>query len=235
MIKVLFGNGYVDREAYESAMNRAYGGNTNKIRTILTYENPVELYYGKRSGYVTSKTHTVKRLFWKGKKGPYYIPKSHRSRGYRLPMGASLENVEVNAVRKDYATQWSNIAKSMRKHGINASIAEDIEKHLAGETEYIEGFQNYHTRYNKPKKMSFKDVVGNLSIQEMKDSATHGEFGGKTYYKRNYGSKRDRSVQLYQGADGNWNFTAASEYAGWGNGDYYVMYSPTMAFYAETD
>jgi len=196
----------------------------------------LRLYHGKRKGYIDATKHVVKELFWKGSVGPYYVTTAQRSTGYRLSGYDEIRiaSVEVYSEQKDYTGQWASIAKSMRRHGINPGIVESIEAHLRGEAEYIDGFQNYWTVRHKPRKMSFKDVTGGLSIPEMKSRMTKGSWN-LHFYREKRGARRDRSISLFVNSQDELCFHAASEYSGYGNGDYYVMYSPTMAFYAETD
>lgn len=70
------------------------------------------------------------------------------------------------------------------------------------------------------------------NIEQMKNEA--GEKENKWTHRNKYGVRRDRSVSLGL-VDGDVKFHAASEFAGTGNGDYYVMFSPTRAFYCESD
>lgn len=236
MLKTVNDITQVDRETYQAEVSKAYQEGTNKIRTRLLFSEPVELWQGRRRGYVRAKEHVVKDLFWSNKRGPYYTPTSHRSKGFRLYPAdeIKLERVEVLSKHKDYSTQWANIAKSMRKYDINIDVAEAIEAHLRRETEYIDaGLQNRYTRYSRPKKMSFKDVTKGLSMEEMRSRVTKNRWG-EYYHMDKPGQKRDRSASLELRKNG-WAFYAASEYAGCGNGDYYLMYSPTMAFYTCTD
>jgi hypothetical protein len=143
-------------------------------------------------------------------------------------------------------------------------VVKDIEAHLRGEEPHIRGFQNYWKKTDKPKTMSFSDVlikatgnpeyesgksypikewnkierehVKNKALEAMKKYTTKGSYGDYNHYKvSKYGQNRDRSVSIQVYPNGRVIYTAASEYAGCGNGDYYMMYSPTMAFYAETD
>jgi hypothetical protein len=168
--------------------------------------------------------------------GAYYTAGKKRTGGYGLPV-MHLDSVEIVENATDYTSQWQGIANSMRKHNINLDVADSIEKHLRGETEHINGFQNYWKKTDKPRTMSFKDVTGGMGIEQLRDMATPSQYTGGAlhYHASKCGQRRDRSVSLTVKPDGRINFTSASEYAGCGNGDYYCMYSPTMAFYAETD
>ena len=139
---------------------------------------------------------------------------------------------------KDYAGDWARIGNAMRAHGINLDVSDAIADHLSGKEPHIRGFQNYWTRQDKPRIVSFKDVVGAWTIDKMIEYARDARYLGKSigFHQDKPGSKRNRSVHLYfVEVRGSVRYTAASEYFGTGNGDYYMMFNRTQAFYAETD
>lgn len=231
----------------------------------LTFSEPVTLHYSTRMRYdKTQATHEVKSLFF-DTFGAYYMPKRMRRGGFGLNLRRleSVEVVRLSDVKRDYTKQWQAIANSMRKYGINPDVADDIEAHLQGREEKINGFQNYWKRTDKPRTMSFADVLKSVTgrptmptemtplrewnkiisdhikdnaLEKMKERVTPRPDGEWSYSKAwKNGQKRDKSVSMAISKEGKVNYTAASEYSGCGNGDYYMMYSPTMAFYAETD
>jgi len=57
----------------------------------------------------------------------------------------------------------------------------------------------------------------------------------KEFGHTKYGTKRDYSVRTRVGGDGKLEAFFSSEYAGCGNGDYYILINPTTALYVETD
>lgn len=224
------------------------------ILVELTFFSPVSLHYSKyKSKDRTGNIHTMKRLFFlKGNyancmhepattpDGMYYVPSGSRSRGFPLYAIDRLVEVKIIDNTSDYTKNWQTIADSMVKHNINLAVAKDIQEHLSCKTEHINGFQNYWKKTDKPRCMSFKDVLketGVKTIDALKKITSPSKYsvGMMVYVKRINGTRRDRSINLSVDADGSISYTAASEYAGCGNGDYYMMYSPTMAFYAETD
>lgn len=271
------------------ALKRAYIEEKNRIREAggsikevkLTYQVPTALHYSKRiRDDKTELWHTVRGLFFL-KNGtcncehePETVPdmvcystKRQKTTGYPLPMYRLL-SVEIipmtEAEKPDYGKEWQAIADSMKRHQINPDAVRAIERHLRGETEHIEGYQMYWKRTDKPRTMSFSDVLDRFTpvvpipenvsipyaehkraelkalqsvvIEELKKRATKSEYGEYMYHHvtRN-GMKRDRSVSVQVYPDGKVRYYAASEYAGTGNGDYYEMYSPTMAVYVESD
>jgi len=199
-----------------------------KVQVTLTFSEPTELYYGRRRGNVCATVHEVKKVFPSGGRLCYMAP-AMRARVRYLPL-FDLVSVTLTTQVRDYSEQWAAIARSMRKHHINLAVAKHIEAHLRGDEPHIKGFQNYWTIRDRPRKANFKDVTGGRTLQEMWALRS-----GDTFREQKCGERRDRSVFLRLHEDGSWYFAAASEYAGCGNGDYYMMYSPTMAFYAETD
>lgn len=152
---------------------------------------------------------------------------------------------------------WAKIAASMRKYKINFFTAEAIEKGLRkepcgdswcaehckpGHTHWAQNYWNVYE--HQPRIVSFADCFerfqrqGLKSIPELK-AATEASIARGDKYPCAYvsidGIKRDRSLTMEKRENGDFYYHAASEYAGCGNGSYYVMFSPTMAVYAEDD
>lgn len=213
-------------EEYEEASGDV--GREMKMRVVLVYDEPVKLYQAGRTRYKTAREHEVKRLFAKDNRH-YYIPTACRTSGYRLEWD-HLTEIRILTEEKDYSAEWAHIARSMRKHNINLDLAKEIEEHLAGERDDF----YYRTYRRRPTKMSFEDVTRGRSLEEMWQQAVSSN-GHKYFYEQVRGERRDRSVSLAKTKQGWWHYTGASEYAGMGNGDYYIMYSPTMAFFGESD
>jgi len=237
---------------------------------ILVFKEPTTLH---TSRYLkddkTNTVHEIKKISFSWEKDGnlgYNVGKMRSSCYLFNPH--NLDYIEiVSQVAKDYGSQWQAIADSMKRYGINPDVVKSIEDHLTGKTEHIEGFQNYWKRTDKPRTMSFADVlqrvvgyaqnielnkpyphkeymrlqrewINGRAIEQMKNKMTTRKIGENDYTghsERIYGKKRDRSVEMWLGINGQVKYAAASEYSGCGNGDYYTMYSPTMAFYAETD
>ena len=212
-----------------------------RCHSILTFSRPVRMLYGRKvwSEKIDS-VHKIKNIFFvDNNTKAYYIAGRMRNTGFRL-YTENLVSVKIVFEEKDYSKEWANIAKSMRKHNINLGVAEAIERHLSGEKEYIEGFQNYWKKTSRPRRMSFKDITRGESIEDLKKRATPSTYSENvmSFYRRKYGQKRDRSISLSYNKNNpetTVRFDSASEFAGCGNGDYYCMYSPTMAFYGESD
>jgi len=230
----------------------------------LVFSEPVELRHGKRMSATSTKTnHDITRLFIHGTT-LCQVPTRNKVSGYPIDNQTieKLLRVEVKQISADYSREWRRIAKSMRKYNINLGVARDIEAHLRGDEPHIKGFQNYWTKNDKPRTTSFRDVLiyNGIARYEMETGVTYQsreleklrtiklnneaiptmiararESAGKYYRASKSGHRRDRSVALSVNSDGDVGYHSASEYAGCLNGDYYVMYSPTMAFYAETD
>lgn len=209
-----FANSYLELKQYYN------------VSFIVHFKKPTELSTG-HSTCKTTKKHKVKKLFYKNGR-LYYVAGRLKRRGSSTVMTPS--KVEVVLKEKNYREEWERIMKSMKRLKINKGVVKSIQNHLDGKTDYIEGFQTDPSIYTKPRKMSFKDVLDYHdetfeSMIKCKDRIS--------LWKK--GSKRDRSVDLIKHEDIGMRYLAASEYSNCGNGDYYMMYSPTMAFYAETD
>lgn len=214
---------------------------------MLKFEYPVTLVKDRRHYSEPSKNHLVKRMtFANAQKyaNPthtkeeipvylYYTPKRLKSSGYHMP--DSLIDFEIIKDEKDYSSQWRNIAKKMKANGINLDMVENIEKHLSGEREHIQGCQNYWKKTHRPRLMDFSDVTNGLTLEEMKNRMTSSQYSTMRYRREIDGMKRDRSIELYISSDGSLRFNGASEYSGCGNGDYYIMFDASHGFYAESD
>jgi hypothetical protein len=225
-----------------------------KFNCKLYFNSPVELI--NRREKLNSDIHTVKSLFFL-KNGicncmddgtecekSCYTPLSKKTSGFYFDI-SNLEKVEFVELANDYSKEWQKIADSMRKYDINLQMAENIEKHLKGEAEHIEGMQNYWKRTDKPRIASFADCYkkGGMTIDQMKVQydankklKEQGKMDWIAVHTEIRGLKRDRSITMeWTEYMKSFYYHAASEYSGYGNGDYYIMFSPTMAFYAETD
>lgn len=207
----------------------------------ITLSKPLTLNYpdGEKTGF----EHTVKNLFFKDNEDPnlnkvcYTVGRCKR-KGYAIYDHHCITDIQFIAKVKDYSKNWQRIANSMKKYNINPYVVKSIEDYLAGKTEHIQGFQNYYTKQDKPKLLSFKDITRGMSIPEMVKLCTESHHGNGeyTYFHRDVeGTRRHRSISLQHFKDGKILFTAASEFTGCANGDYYMMFSPTMAFFAERD
>jgi len=215
--------------------------NFQRCHSILTFSTPVRMLYGRKiRSAKTDTVHKVKSIFFvDDDTKAYYVAGRMKNSGFRLYTD-NLVSVKIVFTEKDYSKEWANIAKSMRKHNINLDVAKAIEDHLEGKEEYIHGFQNYWKKTDRPRRMSFKDITRGESIEDLKKRVTPSTYSENvmSFYRRIYGQKRDRSVSLAYNKNNpetTVHFDSASEFAGCGNGDYYCMYSPTMAFYGESD
>ena len=213
-------------------------------KVVLTFSKPTELYYGRRRGNEVATVHTVKSLFPNG--GLCYMAPAMKSKGRRVPM-YDLVSVTLTAMYKDYSKEWAAIARSMRKHNLNPSLAASIEAMVAGDEERLRGAAQHWDIHRKPRTTSFADVTRKQTLEEMwaeRETRNVGD-NERTYFARVKRARRmnrgrDRRVSLQKSADdsdypGAWYFSAASEYEGCGNGSYYLMYSPTRALYLEDD
>ena len=228
---------------------RALEAQAKQYQVIVRFTAPVIFHYSKwLKDNRSAEEHVVKALFFQKCNGTLwyatdqeavrtvcYIPKFLRTAGYSFA-DTYLKEIEIVAITRSFSTQWAHIAASMRKYQINLRVAEAIEAHLRGEAAHITGFQNFWKETDRPRLMSFADVTGGLTIEQLAQRATKSAFGAyHVLHLSKDGIKRDRSIELVIRENGDRKFFAASEYAGGGNGDYYCLYSPSMAFYTETD
>jgi hypothetical protein len=227
-------------KSYLQAVEEELERQRKQYRVTLRFTVPVALHYSKwTKDDRCMLEHTVKKLFFPNydrhkaiASSVCYTPTFLRSSGYPLDIAHLLE-VDIVDTTRSYRQQWANIAASLRTYRINLDVAEAIEAHVRGDAPHIMGFGNHWTITDKPTVMSFADVTHGLTIEQLVERALESQH--HVLHLCKYGKSRDRSVEFAIRAHDAWRFTAASEYAGCGNGDYYCMYSPTMAIYTESD
>lgn len=227
------------------------------LRFKLVYNEPTTLYYGNKTRWLRDKEYLMRNIFFLGSDGlannewevgapvsaMYYVPiERNMMSGWLVPL-TNLDRIELLYDDTSYRDRWAKIAASMRKYNINPSLAGAIEQHLEGKTDTIEG--TYRTHWDKPRTSSFSDVfkahgVEKNQLEYIISCMTKSNYGDyKTAYleKRGKGGNgsRDRSVAISENGEGSYLYSASSEYYGCGNGDYYAMYSPTMALFMERD
>jgi hypothetical protein len=206
----------------------------------VKFYGPVSLFL--RGGIKVTDGYTFKKLFVTSDDRACYCITEGAHSGRYLPQGEVMDIEIKPKEKKDYGAQWANIARHMMENKINPDIAEAIEKHLRGEAEHISGMQNYWKRTDRPKIMSFTDLVGEWTIPRMMEAAHARDAhlddkkeGWKDFRVNRDGIKRDRSITLWFTNADNVRYSGASEYRGCGNGDYYIMFNRNTAFYSESD
>lgn len=216
----------------------------SKVKVEVEFYEPVALWYSKRKRKEKT-THEIKEYFAGGFKRDtvYYIAGRMRVNAFLVPLEfyRYVKEIRVVQVREDYSTQWRNIAESMLEYEINEDHAQKILEHLDGERD---NFFAYLTKDHKTRKMSFKQftIDSGHTLESMKKRAKDSEKNffwegeATSCYAVPVYKKRDKSVKMiYNESNDSYNFYASSEYVGTMNGDYYFMYSPTMAVFVETD
>ncbi len=86
-------------------------------------------------------------------------------------------------------------------------------------------------KWQEHKTVSIKSKFPSYVIEELKDAFDNK----KDYSHKKYGQKRDLSVETKLCDDGVFRAWYSSEYAGCGNGSYYLLLNPTTAAFREDD
>lgn len=143
------------------------------------------------------------------------------NRGYCKDAGLSIHH-----------THFSQNELDMKKDKPKIADFSEILERVTGHSGVVPGVSYPVREYEKLRKNHIKD----LAIEKMIKYASKSEYGDYKFYSiSKSGLKRDKSVSMQIYPDGKIRYYAASEYVGCGNGDYYLMFNPIMAFYTETD
>jgi hypothetical protein len=163
-----------------------------------------------------------------GDREPCYFGEKCRSRGFRLsdfPIG-SLVDFQVLEPASQTGPTAAQLAQRARKH-----FHPNLWQKLAAE---IEADPVKATHYKRPNEMRLVDIRRHFNpatldwiakaIEEKRDFRFEGN-----------GTKRNFRAEGKLCEDGQYCAWYSSEYAGCANGSYYLLISPTIAFFREDD
>jgi len=203
----------------------------NKVE--LEFSEPVELKsgYNKISRVARGESTNHKLQLFVSNNGAlcYYISKSrgypvsdlpnNKLVGMRLITGGTKQ--ENDAVKREAKRKKADNLINKVRH---PNLWKDLPEEFKAKPDDIFPDSNLRTA-------NMKTVFGERVVKELTNAIEKGE----PYHYSLPGTKRDRSVSVVKGEDGNLKAYYSSEYAGCGNGDYYLLLNPNTAVFCETD
>lgn len=182
-------------------------------RLKCTFSNPVRIIV-KRKEIIRK---TVCLYFFKSNKGAGYSYRKHPRKGYYVSqsMWEFLYKIEPE---KPKTSIKNNIL-----YKFHPNLWDDLKERIIRDPSYLD---NKDLTIHYLNQIFSKDVLREFSkAVENKES----------YRNKIYGEKRDRTLSAEMGKDGIYRAWYSSEYSGEGNGDYYIVLSPKIYSFKETD
>lgn len=156
-----------------------------------------------------------------------YLPSRNKRSGYMLPYYWNI--VSVVECKKPQITKEGNAKKILNR--MHKNVWGDIRENLE-RNNFDNDFDNHFTG-----KLKFRNITKLLTPQEQMELEIAFENKTEFTWRRNSYSNRGRDLSLSTKLceDGIFRAWFSSEYAGCGNGDYYLLLSPKTAIFYETD
>lgn len=140
---------------------------------------------------------------------------------YHLP----LSNLISIATIEKQELDWQKESQRLRAK-IHQNVWFDLKEKLNDDGTYLRDHL-----YGQVETLSITSKFPKYVLEEIKKAFDEG----KPYSYKDYGEKRDKSVEISVGKDGLLRAWYSSEYAGCGNGSYYLLLNPTTAAFREDD
>lgn len=197
-------------------------------------EKFVEDNKGKRFNITMKDGKVLKNIAFFNYHGtPCYMTSRQKVRGRYIPYDWNIEKIEEvvkveytnegNAkklLKKLHANCWDNLKEDWTKIANGEEVTRDFEWHFIG-------------------KLKFRNITKEFKWQEHELELLKQAFENKTEYRWSRTAMRpqgrDLSISTKLGDDGIFRAWFSSEFAGCGNGDYYLLLNPTTAVYYERD
>jgi hypothetical protein len=210
------------KKIFEEVYKEYHTGNYPTQKYLLKFKNPVKIIHNKKK---TERETEIALSFFLPVSGKYcYSCRLHPRHGYYIT-DEMYENMESITI---FAESDVNDEKKVRQFvgRFHRNLWENIRNELSADytkmqTKY---YSNYSTTNISRKFPSFVIKELTKAIEEQKD-----------YHYKQYGEKRDLSVETKMGEDGVFRAWFSSEYSGCGNGSYYLLINPTTAAFREDD
>ena len=160
-----------------------------------------------------------------------YLRGREKRRGSVFPIYNKIK--EIKEVNKKVHTDISNAKTILKK--IHPNVWDDLKNEMNDVIKNNIIGQDFEWHFRG--KLKIKTITKHLSLTErlqLKRAFENKErFSWRKYtYHR---SGRDLSISTEIGEDGKFRAYFSSEYAGCGNGDYWLLLNPTTAIFYETD
>lgn len=176
---------------------------------LITFESE-QNYFGSEC--------RLKTLFEKD--GQFYANKRKCHRGYLLPTGRITKIELIAAQPYDFEKDKERV-KRMTHPNLKAWVCGNVDG----------GLEGIRVNTGRLKTRNITGLFNEAVLKELQEAIELKKNYG--YGKR--GTKRDYSVRTKICDDGVFRAWFSSEYAGCGNGDYYILINPTTALFVETD
>lgn len=173
----------------------------------------------------TTKGKKFDLKIFKASNGAYaYTPHKNGRFGvytYNLPLSSLLS---VSMIPKT-VVDWKKESMRLRAK-IHDNVWADLKEKLNDDGSYLRD-----SLYGQTETISITSKFSDSVLKEIKKAFDEG----KPYSYKEYGEKRDKSVEISIGKDGLLRAWYSSEFAGCGNGSYYLLLNPTTAAFREDD
>lgn len=192
----------------------------------------VELHKGKRFNIVLKDGTTLNKIgFFNTELFPCYMNSRQKSTGRAVPYNWDI--VKIEEVKKDKPTVEGNVKKILRR--LHKNVWSNLREEYSG---YLEGEEiSNDFRYHFLGELKFRNISSLLNSQEKENlkKAFENKEECNWFRKALKPQGRDLSISTKVCDDGIFRAWFSSEFAGCGNGDYYLLLSPTTAIYYERD
>jgi hypothetical protein len=141
---------------------------------------------------------------------------------------SKIEKLEF--IKKDKNIDWDEKNRNYIVNNTHKNLWQSLVERLK-QDDYKEDYLIKNNSHGRIKTASMKSKFPAWVVNELNDAIENK----KDFRYSIRGTKRDLSVEVKLGEDGNLHAWYSSEYSGCGNGDYYLLINPTTAVFCETD
>lgn len=160
-----------------------------------------------------------------------YLSGRFKRRGLLFPIYDRI--TEIKEIKKKEHTDIGNAETILKK--IHPNAWGDLKVELKNVIDGVEVNQDFEWHFRG--KLNFKNITQYLRTGDKE--RLKNAFDNKEDYRwsrtTNHHRGRDLSISCQIGSDGKFRAYFSSEYMGCGNGDYWLLLSPTTAIFYETD
>ena len=210
------------KKAYDEVYQEQHSWKYPTQKYLVTFRKPVTIVHNKR---MTKEETSIELSFFIASNGyPCYSTRISPRHG-RYVTQEMYENMESISLRAE--ADFDNEQKTRRLVGrFHPNLWTNIQEELINTPSTMKDkYYNNFSTVNLTSKFP-KSVMAALkkAIENRED-----------YSYRQYGEKRDMSIETKLGDDGVYRAWFSSEFSGCGNGSYYLIINPTTAAFREDD
>lgn len=210
------------KKIYEEVYTEYRNGDYPTQKFLMKFKNPVKIIHNKTK---TERETEIALSFFLPVSGRYcYSCRLQPRHGYYIT-DEMYENMESITI---FAESDVNAEKKVRQFvgRFHKNLWENIRKELS--TDHTLMKSKYYNNF------STTNISGKFPESVMRELKKAIE-EKKEYHYKQYGEKRDLSLETKMGEDGVFRAWFSSEYSGCGNGSYYLLINPTTAAFREDD